>query len=515
MILSPMQALERVGFRREGARPAHRAFVALLALLLIGALPACAPPSLAPPSGPALDEGDEAFLDTLQDHTFAWFWETTNPANGLVPDRWPTPSFSSVAAVGFGLTALGVGAERGYVTREQAAERTLTTLRFFWEAPQHNAAEGATGHRGFFYHFLDMDAGARFETVELSTIDTALLVAGALFAQAYFDADDAEEAAIRAYADSLYQRVEWDWAQPRAPLVSHGWTPEAGPIPYDYGGYNEAMILYLLALGSPTFPADAEAWEAYTASYTWDTFYGLDFLQFAPLFGHQYSHTWIDFRGIQDGYMRQRGLDYFENSRRATLSQQAYAADNPLGWTGYSSEVWGLTACDGPVDATLTFAGTPRAFHTYWARGASAVYVNDDGTLSPTAAGGSIPFAPEIAVPALRAMRAHYGDLFQGYGFLDSFNPSFTFATLDLPHGRVVPGRGWFDEDYLGIDQGPILLMAENYRSGLVWETMKKSPYIVRGLKRAGFAGGWLDDASVPEVEVVIHVRQTETVLDD
>ncbi len=485
---------------------------AAVALLLLVALSACAPRPVAPPAATRVDEGAEAFLDTLQARTFAFFWETANPANGLVPDRWPTPSFSSVAAVGFGLTALGVGVEHGYVGRDAAAERALATRRFVWQAPQHAEADGATGHRGFFYHFLDMETGARFETVELSTIDTALLVAGALFAREYFDGTDPDETAIRAYADSLYQRVEWDWAQPRAPLLSHGWTPEAGPIPYDYGGYNEAMLLYLLALGSPTFPADPAAWRAYTAGYTWAEFYGYGFLQFAPLFGHQYSHTWVDFRDVQDEYMRERESDYFENSRRATLSQRAYAAANPMGWADYSADVWGLTACDGPADTTLTVHGEARAFHTYWARGASAVYVNDDGTLAPTAAGGSVPFAPEVAVPALRAMRARYGDaLFGRYGFLDSFNPSFTFADRDLPHGRVVPGKGWFDGDYLGIDQGPILLMAENYRSGLVWETMKRSPYLVRGLRRAGFSGGWLDGRPEPEVEVVIRARQAET----
>ncbi len=501
---------ERMGGREQGRMARHGAAVAVL---LLAVLSGCAPPA-APPAAPVAGE-TEAFLDTLQARTFAFFWETANPANGLVPDRWPTESFSSVAAVGFGLTALGVGVERGHVARAEAADRALTTLRFFWQAPQHAEADGATGHRGFFYHFLDIETGVRFETVELSTIDTALLVAGALFAREYFDGDTPAEAAIRAYADSLYQRVEWDWAQPRAPLLSHGWTPEAGPIPYDYGGYNEAMILYLLALGSPTFPADAGAWRAYTGGYAWAEFYGHEFLQFAPLFGHQYSHTWIDFRGIRDATMLEKGIDYFENSRRATLSQRAYAADNPLGWTGYGPDVWGLTACDGPADTTLVFGGEARAFHTYWARGASAVYTNDDGTLAPTAAGGSIPFAPEVTIPALQAMRARYGDdLFARYGFLDSFNPSFTFTGLDLPHGRVVPGKGWFDGDYLGIDQGPILLMAENHRTGLVWETMKRSPYLVRGLRRAGFSGGWLDRQPEPRVEVVIH-RRGEAVLDE
>jgi hypothetical protein len=219
-------------------------------------------------------------------------------------------------------------------------------------------------------------------------------------------------------------------------------------------------------------------------------------VNFAPLFGHQYSHVWIDFRGIRDAYMQGKGIDYFENSRRATIAQQAYAIANPGGWRGYAANVWGLTASDGPNDTTVTIDGRERKFFTYRARGAASNEIVDDGTLVPTAAGGSVPFAPEIAVPALRAMRLAYGDdLFGQYGFVDAFNPTFQLPVQlgsGLRHGRVVAGKGWFDTDYLGIDQGPILAMVENYRTGLVWERMKRSPYIVQGLCRAGFQGGWL-----------------------
>ncbi len=433
-----------------------------------------------------------AFLDTLQRRTFNFFWETTPTANGLTPDRWPTLQFSSIAAVGFALTAYPVGVQHGWITRSQAADRTRTTLRFFWTAPQDSAVSGATGYHGFFYHFLDAQTGQRYQNVELSTIDTALLLAGILFAQAYYDGSDSTEAEIRRLADSIYARVDWNWAQKRPPAVSMGWHPEGGFINADWIGYNEAMILNILALGSPTHPVDSTTWAAWVGGYQWGTFYGQDFVQFAPLFGHEYSHVWIDFRGIQDAYMKGRGIDYFENSRRATLAQRAYAIANPGGWAGYNKDVWGLTACDGPADKTLSLGGRMRQFHTYWARGAAQGDVRDDGTLCSTAVGGAVPFAPEFTIPALMKMRTTYGShLFSTYGFLDAFNPTFT-AVGQQQTGSVDPALGWFDVDYLGIDQGPILLMIENHRTQFVWTVMKRNAHIVRGLQRAGFTGGWL-----------------------
>src|SRR5687768_71410 len=446
--------------------------------------------------GAPIPAAQEAFLDTLQERTFRWFWGTTNPRNGLVPDRWPTPSFSSVASVGFGLTAYAVGVERGWVSRSDAVDRTLTTLRFFWNAPQGPAASGTTGHNGFFYHFLDMNTGHRFERVELSTIDTGLLMMGVLSAAEYYRGDDPREAEIRALADSLYRRVDWAWAAtPRPPRISMGWHPESGFIPHDYRGYSEAMFLYLLALGSPTHPVDPSAWEAFTSTYVWMPFEGREQVNFPPLFGHQYSHAWIDFRGIRDAYMREKGIDYFENSRRATLSQRAYAVDNPDKFVDYGGNIWGLTACDGPLDGTLQIDGVSRKFYTYHARGAAHGEIRDDGTIAPTAAASSIAFTPELSATAMDEMIRRYGEKLYGqYGFLDSFNP-----TLKLPvrtqHGIVDPNLGWFDTDYLGIDQGPIIAMIENSRSGLIWNTMKKNPHIVRGLRRAGFRGGWLDEA--------------------
>ncbi len=464
-------------------------------LLLVGLLAGCGGNAGTATGPDPITPRAEAFLDTLSQRTFAFFWERSDAGTGLTPDRWPTPSFASIAAVGFGLTAYPIGVERGYISREEAKQRTLATLRFLWTAPQGTAASGMTGYQGFFYHFLNSD-GSRFQTVELSTVDTALLLGGVLFCQEYFDGADAGEVEIRQLADSLYLRVNWQWAQPRPPGITMGWYPEQGFHHLDWRGYNEAMLVYILALGSPTHPVDSTAWDLWTADYQWGTYYGQSHLGFAPLFGHQYSHIWIDFRGIQDAYMRGRGIDYFENSRRATVAQREYAAANPNDWTGYSRDLWGLTAADGPIDTTITVRGRPRLFYTYSARGASFNEVRDDGTLVPTAAGGSIPFAPDITIPALVALRERGGDhLFGQYGFLDAFNPTFQFP-VTVRHGRVVPGLGWVDTDYLGIDQGPILAMLENYRSELVWKLMRKNPYVVRGLRRAGFTGGWLDQAN-------------------
>jgi hypothetical protein len=443
---------------------------------------------------PPLSAEDAAMLDDLERRTFDFFWRTTDPKTGLVPDRYPTPSFSSIAAVGFGLTAYPIGAERGYVTRAAARDRVLATLRFFRDAPQGEGARDVTGYKGFYYHFLDMKTGHRFGEIELSSVDTALLLAGVLFCREYFDGADPAEAELRRIADGLLERADWQWMQARAPAIAMGWRPEGGFIDHDWIGYNEAMIVSLLALGSPTHAVEPAAWDAWTRRYdaTWGTDHGQEHLRFGPLFGHQYSHVWVDFRGIADRYMRGRGLDYFENSRRATLAQQAYARANPLGWKGYGEHVWGLTACDGPGDMTVEVDGKPREFHGYSARGAGPAGI-DDGTLAPTAMASSLPFAPEQVLPGLRELRRRYGaQIYREYGFVDAFNPSFPEGARPGA-GTVVPGAGWVDVDYLGIDQGPLLAMIENHRSGLVWRVMRKSAYLKRALARAGFTGGWLE----------------------
>ena len=469
---------------------------AAVALSIAGCLAGGAPPR--PVSAPA--SRGVAFLDTLEERTFQYFWELSDPRTGLTPDRAPTRSFASVAATGFALTAYPIGAERGYVSRAEARRRVLDTLRFLWTARQDSAASGSSGYRGFFYHFLDPETGHRYEDVELSTMDTALLLAGVLCCQSYFDRPAAQEDSIRRYADSLYARADWQWASIRPPAIGHGWKPEDGFLPYDWRGYNEAMLLYILALGSPSHPVAPEAWSVWTSGYRWGEwgeFPTEPHVGFGPLFGHQYTQVWIDSRGIRDAYMRERGIDYFENSRRAVYAQQAYAVANPGGWSGYGPHFWGLTACDGPVNLTVEIGATPREFHTYWARGASFTGVNDDGTVSPSAAAASIAFAPEIVIPTLISIRQTYGNqIFSTYGFYDALNPTFQLE-IPVQHGRVDPELGWFDTDYLGIDQGPILAMVENYRTELIWRTMRKNAHIIRGLQAAGFTGGWLDTLTV------------------
>jgi hypothetical protein len=421
----------------------------------------------------------DPFVAELEERTFNFFWDTANPRNGLVPDRYPTPSVSSIAAVGFGLTAYPIGVERGYISRVAARKRVLTTLHFF---------ESVQNQHGFFYHFVDMNTGARAPGSEVSTIDTTLLMAGVLFCQSFFNADDPQEAEIRRLAETLYRRVDWTWAQPRPPAVALSWTPEEGFSSYDWLGYNEGMLVYLLALGSPSHPIEDEAWSRWTAGYDkhWGAVYDQTYLGFAPLFGHQYSHVWVDFRGIRDAYMREHDLDYFENSRRATYAQRRYAIANPMHWQGYGKNVWGMSASDGPGPAD---SGERRAYLSYAARGLAPGGIVDDGTIAPTAAISSLPFAPEIVLPATLEMYRRFGSsIYSDYGFRDAFNASYGRAGVELQPSRL----GWVDHDYVGIDQGPILAMIENFRSDLVWRVMRTNPYLQRGLERAGFTGGWL-----------------------
>ena len=463
--------------------------------------PAPAPKTApATPAKPERPELSPLFRD-IERRTFQFFWDTTNDTNGLTPDRFPSRPFASVASVGFALTAYPIGVENGWVNRTQAVDRTLTTLRFLDTLPQGPQAEGKGGHKGFYYHFLDMQTGHRYASwVELSSVDTSLLLMGVLFAQSYYDREDEREKEIRYLADAIYKRVDWTWLQKNKPLVSMGWFPESGVIPHDWKGYNEAMMLYVLALGSPTHPVGPEAWEVWTRTYneSWGVYQGQEYLTFGPHFGHQYSHVWIDFRGIQDAYMRERGIDYFENSRRATYAQRNYAIENPMRWRGYGENVWGLTASDGPQQTRQEYRREQREFRHYSARGVGFRENFDDGTIAPTAAIASLPFAPEIVIPATETMHERYGDyLYSSYGFLDSFNPSFDYD-IPMKAGRIVPGEGWVASDYIGIDQGPILTMIANYRNGFVWEVMKKNPYIRKGLERAGFEGGWLTPPGAP-----------------
>jgi hypothetical protein len=419
--------------------------------------------------------------ELLQATTLLYYLHETNPATGLIRDKTDPVAPASIAAVGLGLASTPVLVERGVVSREFAPELTLRLLRFLRDSPQGSEPD-ATGYRGFYYHFLHMRTGRRVWNCEVSSIDSALLFAGMLTCAAYFDADTEEEAEVRRVADELYRRADWQWMLAGGAAVSHGWRPETGFIPHTYTGYDEALLLYLLGLGSPTFPLPPESYAAYCSTYQWKRIYGHEVLYSGPLFTHQLSHLWVDFRGIQDEFMRDHGSDYFENSRRATYIHQEYARQNPLEFAGYGEHCWGITASDGPGFETRRVNGIEREFYGYRARGAP--YGPDDGTLSPWVVVASLPFAPEIVIPTLRAMAQLDLGATKRYGFKPSFNA--TYAVPDSPTGW------WVTPYHFGIDQGPVILMVENYRTGLIWELMRRCPYVVAGLRQAGFQGGWL-----------------------
>lgn len=454
----------------------------ILILLLVLTLPAAGvgtgfgqPPREAP-SLPQLT-GD-ALLDSVQEASFRFFWNEVNPANGLIRDRTQPWSPASIASMGFGLSAICVGVDHGWIARAEGRDRVLATLQNLWTMPQSSAASGVIGYKGLYYHFLDMTTSTRTWDCELSTIDTALLFAGIIDCKQFFDAADPGEEQIRALADSIYYRADWNFMRNFNPGILMGWKPGTGFSGFgQWIGYNEAMILYILALGSPTFPVPASAWNAWTSGYVWSTYYGQSYVIFPPLFGHQYSHCWIDFRDIHDAYMDNRGITYFENSRRATYAARSYCTANPFGHIGYSDLVWGLTACDGPEPFGYRARGGPPA-------------QNDDGTIAPTAAAASIAFAPEIVIPTLEAFYNGFGSLLWGpYGFRDAFNLNYA----------------WWDTDYIGIDQGPIVLMIENYRTGRVWERFMANEDVQRGLQRAGFSSVvGLPDGGVPPARLAL-----------
>jgi hypothetical protein len=358
-------------------------------------------------------------------------------------------------------------------------ERSLGALRFFRDSDQSGSPE-ATGYKGFYYHFLDLHTGARVWRSELSMIDTALLIAGALTASMYFDGDIPDEIELRELVDMLFRRIDWRWAQDGGATLRQGWKPECGFLHYGWEGYNEAIVLYVLALGSPTHPLKGDGYHAWTATYQWENLYGHDFLYGGPLFVHQYSHAWIDFRGIRDRFMREKRCDYFENSRRATLVQREYAQRNPSEFAGYDEHCWGLTACDGPSDELPDVTGEARRFFGYAARGVP--YGPDDGTVAGWASLASLPFAPEIALDAARNMHRRYPEMLSESRYASGFNPSLMTADH----------RAWVSRGHFGLDQGILVMMIENHCSGLIWRLMRACPYLHAGLRHAGFRGGWL-----------------------
>lgn len=423
----------------------------------------------------------EGELDLLQRQSFDYFLHETNKENGLVLDKtalnWPC----SIAATGLALASYPVAIERGLMTRQDAIERTLKIMKFFWNSHQGPESD-ATGYKGFYYHFLDMTTGKRAWNCELSTVDSAFLIAGMLTARIYFDKKTENETEIRFLADKLYERVDWQWAQNKGDTVSMGWKPESGFLPYRWEGYDEALIVYILGLGAPKYPLNEKSYDAWCRTYEWKQFYGYDYLYSGSFFTHQLSHIWIDFQNIQDPYMREKKSDYFLNSRKASYIQQQYAIENPLDYVGYSECCWGITASDGPGPDMLKINGVDRTFYDYIAR--SVPYGPDDGTIAPWAVIASLPFAPEIVLPMIEHCIFHL-KLKEGnrYGFKATFNRTFQSKTYP---------QGWVSPWHYGINQGPIVLMIENYRTQLLWNIMRQCPYFKTGLKRAGFTGGYL-----------------------
>ena len=425
-----------------------------------------------------------SLLAGLQKDSFDYFLHEVNEVNGLVADKtaddWP----ASIAAVGMALTAYPIGVERGHMTRAHAIARTLAALRFFAASEQGTGAT-ATGYKGFYYHFLDMEQGRRAWDCELSSIDTALLVAGMLTAAAYFQGASDDERDIRALAEELYLRVDWAWMLNGRDVLCHGWKPEGGFLQWHWEGYDEALILYLLALGSPTHPIGAACYAAWVRTYEWKEIYGITYLYAGPLFIHQMSHLWVDFRGIRDSFMRAHDSDYFENSRRATQVHQQYAIRNPMGFDKYGEHCWGVTASDGPGDIVKRINGVERTFFDYVARGAP--YGPDDGTLAPWAVAACLPFAPEIVIPTVEYFQSLHLCEANPYGFKASFSPTFL---ADPPRHP-----GWVSSFHFGINEGPTVIMIDNHERDFPWRLTRQCPYLVAGLRRAGFTGGWLDAA--------------------
>ncbi|KQU87480.1 hypothetical protein ASD12_08100 [Mesorhizobium sp. Root102] len=431
---------------------------------------------------------DDELLERYQRAAFDYFLENVNPENGLVADtsrpNWP----ASIAVVGFALSCYPIGVERGWMIREAAVKLTLAALRFFSTSRQGNG-DDVTGHKGFYYHFLDMRTGLRVWRCELSMVDTALLIAGVLVAASYFSGEDEEEAEIRERAEALYRRVDWRWAQGSGLTLRQGWKPKSGFLHYGWEGYNEATILYVLSMASPDSPTSDDSYEGWTATYQWENIYGYDVLYGGPLFMHQFSHAWIDFAGIRDAFMREKNSDYFENSRRSTYLHRDYARHNPYGYGGYDENLWGLSAGDGPGGFRTSVERHRRRFSGYAARGAP--FGPDDGTIAPWSYPASLPFAPDICLAALRHLGDRYPEVIDNFRLPSGFNPT-------LANRRTFGRHGWVSEGHYGLDQGIVVMMIENHRSGLIWKLMRSNQHIRNGLRKAGFSGGWLSQPVSP-----------------
>lgn len=400
------------------------------------------PNPLEPPF--SLSADDDRFLDDLQRGNCLYFWEQGNPQTGLVKDRShvrseDTSTAASIAATGFGLTALCIGEKRGFISPADARARVAATLRFLWKK--------LPTHRGFFYHFANINTGERMWDSEVSSVDTAILLCGILTCRQHFH----EHSEISNLAYQIFSRVEWTWLSEDTSLLPHGWTPEIGFLPYRWDYYSELMMMYLLGLGSATYPLKVEAWNAWKR--TTFEYGGLRYIgSFAPLFVHQYSQAWFDFRGKRDKY-----ANYFQNSKIATYVHRRFCIELGKQFPDYSEDLWGITASDSA--------------HGYVVWGGPPAMGPIDGTIVPSAAGGSLPFLPDDTMRVLKNIKNRYGDAWCRYGFVNAFNPL----------------KKWYDTDAVGIDTGITMLMAENLRTGFVWETFMKNAEAKRGMERAGF----------------------------
>lgn len=438
-------------------------------------------------------DDDDDVLHDLQRKAFHYFERHVNPANGLVLDSTRPTQPASIAAVGFALSCYPVAVERGWLLRRDALAYSLAAARFFDGADQNGKPDGV-GYKGFFYHFLDPKTGSRVWQCELSTIDTALLVAGLLCAAQYFNGSNADARELRMRVQSIYARIDWRWALNDGEAIALGWKPESGFLVNRWLGYDESLIMQALALGAPEFAVSRDTYVAWTSTFKWRRLYGHDVLYAGPLFIHQFSQMWIDARGIRDDFMRAKDTDYFENSRVATHVQREYAERNPRKFIAYDKNCWGFSATDGPGNVKARFRGRNRQFYDYTARGAP--FGPDDGTISPWSAIASVPFAPRIVLEEIRHLETLIGHSPAGYGFHASFNLSY--PETDAATGVICTGTAdehlcaWVSPWHFALHQGPIVLMIENHRSGLLWELMRGCAPLRLGLERAGFGGGWL-----------------------
>ncbi len=393
----------------------------------------------------ALSGEDNDFLEELEKANFAFFWEQCNPEVGLIKDRCnvrtPNPNnvAASIAATGFGLTAICIGQKRGYISYAEARTRVAATLEFLWKK--------MPTHRGFFYHWANVNTGERIWDAEVSSIDSAILLCGILTCRQHFRSSE-----ITRLATLIFNRVDWSWVSEDTSLLPMGWTPEVGFLPYRWEYYSELMMMYLLGLGSPAHPLPVAAWNAWKrTTFEYD---GLRYIgSFAPLFVHQYSQAWFDFRGKRDRY-----ADYFKNSAIATEAHRRFCLDLSKRFPTYSEDLWGITASDSPWGYVI-WGGPPEIGPI-------------DGTVVPSAPGGSLAFLPEQCMRVLRNIKNRYGQrCWSQYGFINAFNPL----------------TGWNATDVIGIDTGITMLMAENLRTGFVWSTFMKNPEARRGLQLAGF----------------------------